>query len=64
MSQKDKVEPVITCTVFRLADESYVKTNYTKKQANIVGYEFAKSATHNAKYSQKMRENVAKCDQT
>ena len=55
---------MITCTVFRLANESYVKTNYTKKQANIVGYEFAKSATHNAKYSQKMRENVAKCDQT
>ena len=42
---------MITCTVFRLANESYVKTNYTKKQANIVGYELAKSVTHNAKYS-------------
>ena len=29
-----------------------------KKQANIVGYELAKSAT------QKVRENMAKCDQT
>ena len=29
-----------------------------------MGYELAKSVTHNAKYSQKMRENMAKCDQT
>ena len=28
-----------------------------------MGYELAKSVTHNAKYSQKMRENMAKCDQ-
>ena len=35
-----------------------------KKQANIVGYELAKSIKHNAKYSQKVSENMAKCDQT
>ena len=29
-----------------------------------MGYEFAKSIKHNVKRSPKMRENMAKCDQT
>ena len=68
MSQKVIIKPMTTCTVFLLANESYVKKKTSrlikKSKANIVGYEFAKSIKHNVKCSPKMRENMAKFDQT